>query len=159
MRRDSVVVRMWSGRAGRVAAGLVAAATALSPLTGCTAAQRQGQSSSLLVIDSLSDLRFAAPDDKRFEEYTYTLTQRLSRRGITTLMTVESAPVFGLAQLPGTALSSLSDNIVLLGYQLDGGQVQRVIHVLKSRASNHDPAIRRLTISDSGVSIGDPVAV
>jgi hypothetical protein len=41
---------MWSGR---VAAGLVAAATALAPLTGCTAAQRQGQSSSLLIIDNL----------------------------------------------------------------------------------------------------------
>jgi circadian clock protein KaiC len=117
------------------------------------------QGAELLVIDSLSDLRLAAPDDKRFEEYTYTLTQRLSRRGITTLMTVESAPVFGLAQMPATALSSLSDNIVLLGYQLDGGQVQRVIHVLKSRASDHDPAIRRVAISDSGVSIGDPVAV
>lgn len=68
MRRDSVVVRMWSGRVGRVAAGLVAAATALSPLSGCTAAQRQGQSSSLLVIDSLEAASGAKPG-----EFTSTL--------------------------------------------------------------------------------------
>jgi hypothetical protein len=52
---------MWSGRVGRVAAGLVAAATALSPLTGCTTAQRQGQSSSLLVIDGLTASSGAKP--------------------------------------------------------------------------------------------------
>jgi hypothetical protein len=52
---------MWSGRVGRVAAGLVAAATALSPLTGCTTAQRQGQSSSLLVIDALTAASGAKP--------------------------------------------------------------------------------------------------
>jgi hypothetical protein len=51
---------MGSGRVGRVAAGLMAAATALA-LTGCTAGQRQGQSASLLVIDSLQAASGAKP--------------------------------------------------------------------------------------------------
>jgi circadian clock protein KaiC len=110
------------------------------------------------VIDSLTDLRLAARDDKRFEEFMYSLVQRLSRRGITSVLTLESGPIFGLAQLPTTSLSNLADNIVLLGYQFEAGRVDRVIHVLKSRASNHDPAVRSVTITGSGMRIGDAVS-
>ncbi len=35
-----------------------------------------------LVIDSLGDLAFAAPDHVRFREYVYSLVQRCSRRGV-----------------------------------------------------------------------------
>jgi circadian clock protein KaiC len=114
-------------------------------------------SADVLVIDSLSDLRLAARDDKRFEEFIYSLSQRLAKRRITTLMTLESAPIFDLAQAPGTSLSNLADNLILLGYLFRGGRVERVIHILKSRASDHDSAVRRLNISGSGISVGDPV--
>jgi circadian clock protein KaiC len=113
----------------------------------------------VLVIDSLSDLRLASPDDKRFEEFVYSLSQRLSRRHVTTLMTLETAPVFGMAQIAGSSLSNLADNLILLAYVAADGEVQRVIHVLKSRASGHDPAIRSLEISGTGLSIGDPVTL
>ena len=109
------------------------------------------------MIDSLSDLRLASRDDKRFEEFMYSLSQRLAQRRITTVMTLELAPVFGLAQITATSLSNLADNLILMGYQFDGGNVDRVIHVLKSRASNHDPAVRRLVITGSGLSVGDPL--
>ncbi len=115
-------------------------------------------SAEVLVIDSLSDLRLAAPDDKRFEEFMYSLSQRLSQHQITTLMTLESAPVFGLAQVPATALSNLADNLILLGYEYEAGRVTRVIHVLKSRASDHDPMVRHLTITGAGLVVGEPLS-
>jgi circadian clock protein KaiC len=113
----------------------------------------------LLVIDSLSDLRMAAADDKRFEEYVYSLAQRCARAGITAVMTLESAPVFSLPALTGTTMSNLADNIILLGYQLTDGIVQHAVHVLKSRASAHDPAVRELTLEAGHVRVGDVVAM
>jgi circadian clock protein KaiC len=108
----------------------------------------------LLVVDSLSDLRAAAPDAKRFDEYVYSLAQRCSRRGITLLMTLESSPAFSFPTLAGPNLSNLADNIILLGYQLHRGLIRRAIHVLKTRASGHDPAVRELTIDATGLTVG-----
>ena len=113
----------------------------------------------LLLIDSLSDLRMAAVDEKRFEEYVYSLAQRCARRGVTALMTLEATPVFALSAVAGTAISNLSDNILLLGYHLSEGMVQPTIHVLKSRGSAHDPRVRELHVDGSGVRVGELVRV
>jgi circadian clock protein KaiC len=110
---------------------------------------------SVLVIDSLTDLRFAARDDKRFEEFMYSLVQRLTRQGITSLMTLESDPVLGPSHLPATPLASLVDNLIVLGYHHEDGRIGRLIHVLKSRASDHDPAIRQMAVTTAGLEVGD----
>jgi circadian clock protein KaiC len=111
----------------------------------------------LLAIDSLTDLRIASPDPKRFEEYSYSLTQRLGQLGITTVMTMESPPSLGFADLPSSVISHLADNIIILGYQLSGSTVGRGIHVLKARASRHDPVIREFTIGPDHITIGEPL--
>jgi circadian clock protein KaiC len=111
----------------------------------------------LLVIDSVSDLRLASRDDKRFEEFVYSLSQRLSQRGVTTLMTLEAPPSIGVTQLPSSPLSAIADNIILLGYRVHDGKVGRAIHVLKTRSSAHDPTIRSFEITDAGPVIGEPI--
>lgn len=108
----------------------------------------------LLVIDSLSDLRLASPDETRFEEYVYSLGQRASSMGTTVMMTLESRPAFSFAGTIETALSHLADNIILLGYRLDGSTVRRALHVLKTRASDHAAEIHEFTIAADGVAIG-----
>ena len=113
----------------------------------------------VLVIDSLSDLRVASPDEKRFEEYVYSLTQRLAQLGITTFMTLESPLSLGFADLPSTAVSHLADNIILLGYQVDGATVRRGIHILKSRGSDHDADVREFRIGGDGMAVLDPLPV
>jgi circadian clock protein KaiC len=113
----------------------------------------------LLAIDSLSDLRLASPDETRFEEYVYSLGQRCARNGTTVLMTLETRPPFAFAGTIGTALSHIADNIVLIGYQVDGSDVRRAIHVLKSRGSAHDQGIFEFTVAADGVHIGDPIKI
>lgn len=113
----------------------------------------------LLVIDSLSDLRIASPDATRFDEYVYSLGQRCARTGTTVLMTLESRPAFAFAGSIGTSLSHLADNIVILGYQVDGHRVRRVVHVLKSRGTAHDQAIHEFEIGPDGVQIGGELAI
>lgn len=114
---------------------------------------------SLLVIDSLSDLRFAAPDETQFEEYVYSLGQRCARDGITLLMTLETRPPFAFAASVQSSLSHIVDNIIILGYQVDGAQIRRALAVLKSRGSTHDPSAREFTIDAAGIRIGDPIRI
>jgi circadian clock protein KaiC len=114
---------------------------------------------SQLVIDSLSDLRFAAPDETAFEEYVYSLGQRCARDGITLLMTLETRPPFAFAGALQSSLSHIVDNIIVLGYRVDGPDIRRVLAVLKSRGSDHDPQIHEFTIGADGIRIGGPISI
>lgn len=120
-------------------------------LAGATGARR-------LLVDSLSDLRLAAHDPKGFDEYVYSLAQRCSRLGVTCVMTLESQRFFAVGEPAGSTLSHLADNVVLLTYVRDASLVRRVIHVLKSRGSRHDQAIREFSIDATGLSIGEPLS-
>src|SRR6478672_12252191 len=52
-----------------------------------------------VVIDSLGDLMFASPDDIRFRELMYSLSQRLGRLGVSLMMTHESVELFRVSRL------------------------------------------------------------
>lgn len=111
-----------------------------------------------VLIDSLSDLQFAAPDPVRFREYIYSLSQRLSRRGVSLFMTSELPDLFRTTRLAEFGVSHLSDNVVLLQYVRDSATVRRALTVLKTRASHHQPQIREFTITPEGIVLGQPIA-
>jgi circadian clock protein KaiC len=104
-----------------------------------------------VLIDSLADLRMAAPDETRFREFIYSLTQRFSRHGVSILMTMEIPDLFHLERLSESALSHLSDNVVLLKYVQDDHSILRAVSVIKSRASYHHPDIRPFQIGRDGI--------
>jgi hypothetical protein len=52
-----------------------------------------------VLIDSLSDLQYATRDPVRFREFVYSLTQRLSRAGISPIMTSEIPDLFRVGRL------------------------------------------------------------
>jgi circadian clock protein KaiC len=106
-----------------------------------------------VLIDSLADLRMAAPDETRFREFMYSLTQRLSRQGISLLMTCEVPELFGTRRLSELLVSHLSDNVIMLSYYQEQGQVKRALSIIKSRASEHDPAICDFSVGPAGVTI------
>jgi circadian clock protein KaiC len=110
-----------------------------------------------VLLDSMIDLRMAAPDETRFKEFVYSLTQRFSRHSTSLLMTYELADLFSTRSLSDNAVSHLSDNVIMLNYYRANGSINRAISVIKSRASGHDPAIRQFTIDERGITIGDVV--
>ena len=112
------------------------------------------------VIDSLADLRMAAPDETRFREFVYSLTQRFSLQAVSTLMTIEIPDLFHLDRLSDSALSHsalshLADNVVLLNYVREDHSIHRALSVIKSRASDHRPDIRPFLIGRDGVVLAD----
>jgi circadian clock protein KaiC len=108
-----------------------------------------------VVVDSLADLRVAAPDETRFREFVYSLVQRFSRQGVSILMTFEIPELFGAERLAESAISHLSDNIVLLNYVPEHDSISRAVSVLKSRASQHDPSIRQFLGGPDGIVLAD----
>ena len=62
-----------------------------------------------VLVDSLLDVRMAAVEETRFQEFMYSLAQRCSREGISLLTTYEM-PSFVTGQSPsGVAMSHMSD--------------------------------------------------
>ncbi|HEX4755611.1 MAG TPA: ATPase domain-containing protein [Candidatus Dormibacteraeota bacterium] len=108
-----------------------------------------------ILIDSLVDLAIAAGDDRRFREWMYSLTQRCSRAGVSLMMTMETAELFAVTRVSENGMSHLSDNVVVLQYVKDNEHLYRALTVLKTRASNHQPAVRRYEITPEGISLAD----
>jgi circadian clock protein KaiC len=106
-----------------------------------------------VLLDSLGDLEDVSPDETRFREFMYSLTQRLSRRATSLVMTYESARFPGVHSLSSFAASHLSDNVIVLNQRAEQGGLYRDVSVPKFRASAHDLAIRQFTIDSRGISI------
>ena len=107
-----------------------------------------------VMIDSLTELAFVSADQQRFREYVYSLIQRLSRRGVSLIMTSELPDVFGTTGMTPVAMESMCDNIILLRYVDRGDRIGRTLTVLKTRASKHRQDVREYVIDANGITIG-----
>jgi hypothetical protein len=76
--------------------------------------------------------------------------------GVTPLMTMEVAELFGSAQLTGHGVSSIADNVIVLRYIEVDGHLDRATFVLKSRGTGHTTELRRFLIDDRGAHVGEP---
>lgn len=112
-----------------------------------------------VLVDSLADLRLAAPDETRFREFVYSLVQRFSRQGVSTMMTLEVPDLFGSRRLSDGAVSYLSDNVVLLRYVQQQSSIGRAISVIKTRASHHNAGTAQFEIGPDGITLGGPLTL
>jgi circadian clock protein KaiC len=109
---------------------------------------------SRVVIDSLSELAFAAREGDRFAAYMRSLVG-LVRAGGSSLLLTSETNVHGL---PGNSLEGLMflfDNTIDLRYIEEGSQISRAVHVAKMRSRAHAMTLNRVTITDRGLEVGD----
>jgi circadian clock protein KaiC len=106
----------------------------------------------------LLDLFFTTGDPIRFREWMYSLTQRLARMGVSLMMTLEVAELFEVTRISENGMSHLSDNVLLLQYVSTDSRLTRVLTVLKTRASHHEPVIRGYEITEQGIVLRAPLA-
>ncbi|HEV8240981.1 MAG TPA: ATPase domain-containing protein [Thermoanaerobaculia bacterium] len=106
-----------------------------------------------IVVDALGDLSKAAADPRRFSDYVYALSQELAQRGVTSMLTVETAGATPLGfVVSGKDVSEMSDNTLLLGMEL-GPDLVRTVRIIKTRGSAHDGARHVLRISRPGIVV------
>jgi circadian clock protein KaiC len=106
-----------------------------------------------IVIDSLSELAFAAREAERFPAYMRSLVGLVRAAGSSLLITSET----GAHQLPGNSLDGLLflfDNIIDLRYIEEGSRIGRSVHVAKMRSSWHEMTLNGVSITDHGLVVG-----
>jgi circadian clock protein KaiC len=111
---------------------------------------------SCVVIDSLSELAFAAREEDRFAAYMRSLVGLVRAGGSSLLLTCETS----VRGLPGNTLDGLVflfDNTIDLRYIEDGSQIGRAVHVAKMRSREHSMSLNSLTITDHGLAVGHPL--
>ncbi len=86
--------------------------------------------------------------------YDYRMIGALTRSGVTIVSTVEVTEAFSDLALSPYAISFLSDDIIRMRYVEIGGQLRKVLMVVKLRAGDHSKDIREYEITPEGLRIG-----
>lgn len=111
---------------------------------------------SRLCFDGLHGFRHHAEYPERTRAVFSALAAELSRHGVTTLFTLETADLVGAEiEVPIDGVSALADNIVLLRHVELRSQLYRLISIVKVRDRAYDGAIREFRITDRGVVVAD----
>lgn len=110
-----------------------------------------------VVIDSLSgfELALAPVFREDFREALYRMVAVLTGMGVTVLMTAELEDRYTDLRFSSYGNAFLADAIVVQRYVEVGGQLRRVISVVKVRASAHSKDIRFFDISKDKIHIGE----
>jgi circadian clock protein KaiC len=107
-------------------------------------------------IDGVSNLIAAAHEKVRFQEYIYSLVQRLTRHGITMMMSLESAELFGPTRRIDMPLSQVADNVVLLQFVRRENEYRRSLTTLKTRGFEAGARLNEYAITASGIELREP---
>jgi circadian clock protein KaiC len=109
-----------------------------------------------LLIDGFNALLVSAASPDRVPQFFSALGEMLRERGVTTLYTAELHDIFSpRIAPPAEGISPLLESLILMRFVEMGASLYRLISVLKMRASDFDPALRELTLTDVGLSVAD----
>jgi circadian clock protein KaiC len=109
-----------------------------------------------VVIDSLNGYRVAMPEEQFLILHIRELLQYLNRQGASTFLTVAQHGLVGSLSAP-VDVTYLADTVVLLRYFESAGAVRRAASVIKKRSSQHEKSIREYTITNDGLTLGEPL--
>ena len=106
-----------------------------------------------LVIDGLSGFFESAIYPERTSRFFSCLTNELRRRGVTVLMTLDTADVVGSTVPTPYGVSGFVDNLLFLRFVEADGRVKRLLTLTKMRDSDYDPGLHVVEIGATGMRI------
>ena len=112
----------------------------------------------IVMIDGLSGYERAfgtVPED--LEREFVNVMRYLRNMNVTGIVTNEVHQITGEFRATEQHVSHIADDIILLRHVEYRGELQKVIGVLKRRASDFENRLRRLKIDESGLTVGEPL--
>ena len=107
-----------------------------------------------LAIDGIDALTCSLESNSRARWFLSALCNELRALGVTTILTSETADLFGiLPDEPAHGYWGFVDSLLLLRYGEREGRLARTLIVPKQRAGQQDPGIHAYSLSDSGIAI------
>ncbi len=110
----------------------------------------------LVLIDSLNGYFNAMPGKDFLALHMHDLLTYLQQMGCTTLVTVAQSGLVGTMKST-VDMTYLSDSVLLFRFFEVKGRVRKALSVVKKRIGGHEDTIRELLISNSGVTVGEPL--
>jgi circadian clock protein KaiC len=108
----------------------------------------EGRGTRRLVIDSVSELERGLAVPERQTDFLAALVAYLRGRDVTTYVTTDLTTIVGpQLQFADTPLSVLAENLLLVRYAEYGGELHRLLSVLKMRFSDYDRRLYEYTIT------------
>ncbi|MEF2073334.1 ATPase domain-containing protein [Consotaella aegiceratis] len=107
----------------------------------------------LIVIDSLTGFFKTLPDGEQTMVQFAALLSALKRLKVGVVMTLNLSGFLQYEPSVGVDVSYIADNIILMRQYVAGAAIERSISMVKKRYGRHSREIRRLEITDEGLSI------
>jgi circadian clock protein KaiC len=111
----------------------------------------------MVVLDSLNGYLQSMPGEQFLAVHLHELLAYLGNRGVLTLMILAQAGTIGFPLQSVVDVSYLADNILLLRYFENHGEVRQAISTIKRRSGSHEHTIRELRLGPDRIRIGRPL--
>jgi len=111
----------------------------------------------LVVLDSLNGYLQSMPGEQYLAVHLHELLAYLGNREVLTLMVLAQAGTIGWPLQSAVDVSYLADNILLLRYFENKGEVKQAISTIKRRSGAHERSIRELRLGPDRIYIGRPL--
>jgi circadian clock protein KaiC len=105
-----------------------------------------------LVVDAISACDRMGSQQHAYS-YLITLLSECKKRGITTIFINQTANISEVHEITGIGVSSLVDSMLYLRFSEVGGELNRMLTVIKSRGVKHSNQFREYEITETGIEI------
>ena len=114
------------------------------------------QGARMIVLDSINGYLNTMPVERDLTLQLHELLAYLNQQGVVSIMILAQQGLIGVMQST-VDLTYLADTVVLMRYFEARGEVKQAISVIKKRNSNHERAIREITVGKDGIVLGEPL--
>jgi circadian clock protein KaiC len=117
----------------------------------------ENENARMVVLDSLNGYLQSMPGEQFLAVHLHELLAYLGNRGVLTLIILAQAGTIGSPLQSAVDVSYLADNILLLRYFENQGEVRQAISTIKRRSGSHEHTIRELKLGPDRIHIGRPL--
>jgi len=97
------------------------------------------------------------PQEEFLHLHLHELLSYLSQQGVMTVMVLAQHGLIGAMGTP-IDVSYLADSVIITRFFEARGTIRKAISIIKKRSGTHEGAVRELSLSQGGVSVGPPLA-
>jgi circadian clock protein KaiC len=116
------------------------------------------QGARVVIIDSLNGYTNAMPEERFLTTHLHELFAYLNQKGVVTILVVaQHGMIVGARGAGEVDVSYLADTVLLFRYFEARGEIRQALSVFKKRTGAHERTLRQLSISERGVTVGEPL--
>jgi len=112
----------------------------------------------LVLIDSLNGYMNSMSQEKQLVSQLHELFKYTNQQGVLMLVTLAQSGMTGIGMRSPIESTYLADSVLLFRFFESRGRVRKAISVIKKRSGPHEDTLRELTMSATGIHIGEALA-